>query len=263
MKTLSELQHDFTASIYDTSQPMPLIEENGISVEARLSVYRHNVMINLTNALKLCYPVIMRLVGEAFFDHAAMQYITAHPATSGNLDDYGSEFGAFLKDFPPAKALIYLHDVAHLEWAVSRAACAADVLAIDKNALARVAPEDLENLHFTCNPAVSLVQSRFPIIRIWETNQPGYTGNTDINLDEGGCYGIVTRQRKDFSITVTSLTEADFYFLTTIMTSGRLYDAYEAAEQHDAEFDVGRAIQQYVIRDVLVGFAVVSSSAPS
>ena len=43
------------------------IRAGKLSVTRRLEIYRHNVYANLRGALKDIYPVILAIVGEAFF----------------------------------------------------------------------------------------------------------------------------------------------------------------------------------------------------
>src|SRR6516165_909152 len=87
----------------------------------RLEVYRNTFAGVLVNALRLSYPAVQKLVGEAFFEGAARAFIAGHPPASACLDDYGAAFPEFLAAFSPASSLAYLSDVARLEWAVCRA----------------------------------------------------------------------------------------------------------------------------------------------
>jgi len=134
---------------------------------ARLNVYRNAFIASLTKALRLCYPAIYRLVGAEFFAGAAARFIPACPPESACLDDYGSEFAAFLADFPPAAGLSYLAGVARLEWAVSRALRAPDVPALDPKALAQIHPVEHPRVCFTPHPAVGLVCDDTPVDLIW------------------------------------------------------------------------------------------------
>ena len=43
-------------------------------------------------------------------------------------------------------------------------------------------------------PATSLLASPWPIDRIWETNQPGFPGDTEVRLDAGAVQLVVARE---------------------------------------------------------------------
>src|ERR1700683_4968067 len=94
----------------------------------RLAIYRNTAFATLVNALRLSFPAVQRLVGADFFEAAAQQFIRASLPTSAYLNDYGADFPGFLSHFAPAAGLVYLGDVARLEWAVNRALHAGDAL---------------------------------------------------------------------------------------------------------------------------------------
>lgn len=257
MNPLAKLQQQFARSLYAPADSAitASINGNGISTEARLSIYRNTVFSNLTQALRNAYPVITKLVGDAFFAYLATAYITATPATSGNLDAYGASFGDFLASFPEAASLPYLPDVAALEWGCHKAHHAADVLPIDAAALASVAPEEYGTLTFTCNPSCSLCHSRFPLLRIWEVHQPAYHGTIEVDLAAGASYCAVIRGN-NFAITLLPISEATFHFLTHLAHGATLYTAYEAAESCDPDFDLAEAIRSAVTQEILVTFTI-------
>src|SRR5262245_40379998 len=55
------------------------IVPGAISAAGRLAIYRNHVRISLTGALAATYPVVQRLVGEAFFAGAARTYVVQQP----------------------------------------------------------------------------------------------------------------------------------------------------------------------------------------
>jgi hypothetical protein len=95
MSKLRELQLDFVDAVLarnDQAIAAHLSVHAG-TAESRLAIYRSNTYSNLRAALRDVYPVIVRLVGDDFFAHAASAFIRAHPSTSGDLNDYGDGFG--------------------------------------------------------------------------------------------------------------------------------------------------------------------------
>ena len=133
----------------------------------RLSIYRNTSHTALTNALRLNFPAVQRLVGEDFFAAAADMFIAREPPQTAWLDVYGESFPEFLKSFEPASALIYLADVARLERAVGRALHALDAEPLEYLQLLAVEPSIQGRLCFTQHPSVSLVFSPYPVDVIW------------------------------------------------------------------------------------------------
>jgi hypothetical protein len=166
VSALAELQRDFMAALAR--------EERGA-----VDVHRRNVASARRDALAATYPVVRRLVGDAFFGALASRYGRAHPSRSGDLHLYGDALARFAADDPFAAALPYLADVARLEWACHEALHAADAPPLDVLALARVPPERQPAIRFALHPSVRLLASEHPVVALWEANQPERDGTPD------------------------------------------------------------------------------------
>ena len=204
---LADIQREFLAEVYGEA---PL--------DGRRDVYRRNVLSNLRDALAAAYPVVRRLVGDAFFGAAAEHYARTHPSTSGDLHRYGEAFAAFLERYAPARALEYLPDVARLEWAVARAFHAADARAFDFAALAAI-PEDARGaIGLALQPAATLLRSDYPITAIWEANQPDRDGTPE--RTEGADRALVYRE--GFAVRVQALADDEWALLEAIARGAML-----------------------------------------
>jgi hypothetical protein len=124
MPPLAEMQRDFALAILAGVAPAVALAPGRVSAAEAMRVHRNTVIGALVNALRLTYPGVDALVGEAFFDHAAATFAQAHPSASGRLAGYGEDFIAFLAKHVPS--LPYLSDVARLDWAMERAATLPD-----------------------------------------------------------------------------------------------------------------------------------------
>lgn len=156
MSALHEMQQAFAASMLferDDAICGPIVED-GFTAAERLRIYRNTFRSTLTEVLRITYPAVDRLVGRDFFDSAAEQFIQATPPSSAYLNEYGGGFVEFLATFQAASTLPYLPDVARFEWALSVAANAADVPALEAQALAAVGPEHHAGLQFEPHPSV-------------------------------------------------------------------------------------------------------------
>jgi hypothetical protein len=177
--TLDELQKQFLDALTNSpgDELLSVIEPRTPGVQARLDIYRNNWRCNLRHALTVSFPVVERLVGAEFFGWMADCFIDVQPSRSGNLDDYGAEFPAFVRDFPAAQSLPYLGDVAQLEWLIDTVMSAPDTTADDGSVL----------------PVGHLFASNFPAHRIWQVNQPEWSGDDAVSLDVGPAYLLVQR----------------------------------------------------------------------
>ena len=166
MSALALQQRQFMRALLDEAQP----------AGAGLEVYRRSVRANHAAAIAATYPVVRRLVGDSFFAEAGTRYAAMHTSESGDLNEYGAGFAAFLAGYEHAASLPYLADVAALEWACHECELAPEPAAFDFAALAGVAPRDHAELRFALHPAVRLVSSAHPIVSIHAANAPDRDG---------------------------------------------------------------------------------------
>jgi hypothetical protein len=249
---LLEQQREFLDALFaeSTADPPPLaIAAGALGVARRIAIYRHNVLTNLVGALAAIYPVCRRIVGEAFFDHAARAFCRSTPSTSGDLNDFGEAWGEFLGRWPYARELPYLPDTARLEWAWHRAFHAADAEPYDAAQLAAVPVERLPALRFRLHPSAAIVDSGFPLSQIWRVNQEEYAGDQTVDWDRGGERILVCR--RGFEVRVEALVPADAAFLAACLAGASLEKAHDAALEVDAGFNLEGALTRWV-RDGLI-----------
>jgi Putative DNA-binding domain len=147
--------------------------------------------------LEAAYPVVTRLLHQRFFAYAADQYIRAHPPAGPCLVEYGASLPEFLEAFPPCQHLLYLPDVARLDWALHRAQHAEDAAAIHPALLRDLGIDEVVRVTFRLHPAVWLLASRWPIDEIWRANQPDADPDITVDLAQGGVRLEVRRDGDD------------------------------------------------------------------
>lgn len=254
MPSLREVQEAFAeALLADGRAAAAHVRPGRFAPERQLGVYRNNVRTTLTAALGDIHPVVHRLVGEEFFGYAAAQYLRAHPPASGNLHDFGDRFAAFLASFAPAAGLVYLADVARLEWAWHEAFHAPESRALALEALAGIAPADYPRLRFGLHPSARLLTSPYPVVRIWQVNQPDFEGEPTVDLAEGGCRVLVVR--RDAAVEVETLGEAEFILLSSFAEGRTLEEAATAALARATDLDLSGLLRRYVAEEVIVRFS--------
>jgi hypothetical protein len=255
---LRDVQRDFAASLIagDTHAAMHL-QSGKLTASRRVEIYRHNVMTNLRNALRDIFPVINKIVGDAFFLHAADLFIRDTPSRSGDLNQFGREWPDFLAQYPHASELPYLPDVARLEWHWHEAFHAVEADALDLARLADIPADEHGSLRFQLHPSVRLISSVYPILRVWEVNQPEFEGDMTVDWNAVGDHLLIRRENIDArslmaEIALESLPAASLAFLSALTQRETLEVAAEAALKKDSEFD----LQGFLIRSVQSGVIV-------
>lgn len=232
------------------------IVAGALGTERRIGIYRQNVFANLANALADIYPVVKRIVGDVFFTESAHTFIAAHPSRCGDLSWFGGEFADFLCGYRHAGELPYLPDVARLEWLLHAAFHAADCAPLDMAQLAAVAPENMHLLAVGLHPSVALLSSPFPLLQIWQANQPGNHENGDENwqIDWQAPAAHFVVYRPQYEVSIRQLDNAQLVFLAAIKANASLEKACEEAMQQDAQFNlppfINECVQSRIITNI-------------
>jgi hypothetical protein len=193
----------------------------------RFAAHRNAFYAGLADALAARFPVVRRLVGEAFFAAAARAFVVAHPPRSPILVRYGDEFASFLDGFEPASPLPYLGDVARLEAARTRAYHAADATPITATIRFDAA------LRLTLAPSAELLAFATPALSIWEAHQGAgpVVGPAVWGPEEA----LVARPQLD--VAVHRLAPGSVVFLSTLGHGAGAADALAMARMRAPEFD--------------------------
>ena len=254
MPELLDLQQDVASALCDagaSSRAQHWLVGDAVLLEQRLAIYRANVTASATKALGAAYPVVRQVVGETFFDGLARAYQRVHPSTSGDLSDYGAAFAAFVAEFPHTSSLPYLPDLARLEWAVHRAYGAEDAKAWDRQALAQVTPAQQPAIRFDWAAGTAIVDSTFPIARIWRIHQSDFEGEFRVDWSVREC-ALVSRD--GFRVVVSVLGAGDAAFLASSLAGAALGASAQTALAVEPWFDLGRLLGRLVASNVICGF---------
>jgi hypothetical protein len=232
--TLLELQTAIRSHLLDgTPIAASALLDQALVPSDRLSIYRSTSLTTVIKALRLNFPAVERLVGEEFFAAAAEAFVTQEPPGTAWLDLYGESFPEFLQGFEPAATLVYLADVARLEWRVSRALHAIDAEALNYSKLLNIEPSEQARLRFVPHPSVSLLSSPYPVDQIWRAVLAhDDAAIAEIDLASGPVRLLIERHSGD--VEVTWLDQPRWTFAEALLTGKPLAAALEAAGDPDA-----------------------------
>ncbi len=215
---------------------------------SHLEIYRHTMNTSLLTTLKQTYPLIHALLGNAFFEMAAREYIREYPSRSGNLHDYGEYFSEFLTSYQPVHNLIYLTEVADFEWTTHVIYLAPNQPSFVGHPLSSFTPEQQIYLRFMMNPASALRKCYYPILQIIELCQQQRT--SELDLHQGGVDLLILRRHDE--IQLIALTPADFAFLQSLAQNNTLSDALQAAELIDPNYPLNERLPAFIQDQILV-----------
>jgi len=263
MSRLRELQCGIGRAILgkDEASIIEAITGDGLDPSARLNVYRNHYSASLGEALKATFPVVCRLVDPKFFAYAASEFIKASPPRQVCLFEYGEDFPDFLAGFPACASLAYLPDVARLEWLINAALHSPAQDPLEAGDLAHLDSADYPGLIFALQPSLRLIESVWPIDRIWHLNRPGAADESTIDLAAGGCRLEIRQLGED--VIFRGLEASDFA-LRAALTSGRTLEAaIGAALALNPEFDSAHGLRRLFAEGLVVGFTLAPSRQPA
>ena len=262
MSQLQQIQQLFIQAIFDDNSASSAINElavylvhnNQLSSDKQISIYRDSVFGSLSTALAQIYPVCRKLVGEEFFDFMATQYIKKYYSTSPDLAEYGNQLALFIADFKPAAELVYLADVARLEWAWHKAFHGPDQDGLNINDLAKALQQQSQSLSLELALGASLISSIYPVDAIWLANQDENEHDEVINLDQGGVKLLLWRKQYDMHI--DTLNDNEWLFLNAIaeiQSFMGICDHFEAHPEVDVATLLPKCIQNGWIAEFKLG----------
>ncbi len=166
---------EFAAALLDPQRPVPagLIRPDGTPADRRFAIYRNNVAVGLTEALRAGFPVVEKLVGAAFFAAMVGIFLRQNPPQSRIMMLYGDKLPDFLASFPPLAAYPYLPDVARIEQGLRESYHAADVEPLSHEVLAETSEAVLLGHRIRLAPPVRLIRSPWPVYAVWCANVDG------------------------------------------------------------------------------------------
>jgi hypothetical protein len=258
MPPLLDVQRDFRRALLDRDLAAlsGLIATDGIAIAERIEIYRNNVVASLSEALADTFPVVVRLVGAPFFSFAAHEFIRAAPPQAPCVSEYGAYFADFLAEFPPCAELVYLTDVARLEWLLHGAAGAPDAASFDPAGLADFSAETADRLMFGFRPSIAYLRSQWPIARIWRANQPDADEELAIDLDAGGV--LLEISRRDGIVEFRELSPPAFAFRAALAGGAAFVEAIEMAGQ-DASFDAAAEFAALFVEGIVMELKLTGS----
>jgi hypothetical protein len=253
------MQAEFIAKLARREEGLParLVSCNSDAPENRFNLYRNNVFVGLIDTLRARYPAVARLVGEEFFAPTARLYAAAHPPQSPALFEYGGGFADFLQSFEPARSLIYLPDVARIEWLRHQAYHAPNLAPMKPGVLAAIPAEQIGRVVLRLHPSAGLLTSDYPAFSIWQTNSRDEEVRKIDPEAEGEAVLVL---RPELEVVIMRLGPGGDVFLKRIQEGACLADAVQSAEQAAAEFSLAEALGAFLANGAFSGFSLAAES---
>lgn len=213
----------------------------------RLGIFRNNSIVTHTRVLASVYPVVCRLVDPGFFAYLAHEFLRKNPPAHPCLSEYGAMFPQFVANFPPVMRILYLEDIARLEWAISRVTRVPALQSMSLNDFVS-RPADPAMARLQLDSRTRLVASEYPIDLIWQINQSDNDVEA-VTLEDRPAYLEVRSGRAEM---LRRLEKPDWIFRSLLADGDPLGVASETTLQFEPHFDLAGAIASLFAEGLVV-----------
>jgi len=235
--SLIDFQSEFVG--YLQSPQLPIMPAR---THAALTIYRNTVTKGLIDALAANYPTVLKLVGNEWFESAAVTFTRMHESDTPVLAEYGRHFPSFLAEFPPAFDLPYLSDAARIDQLWMESYFAADATALPASYLQGLSGDQLMNTRLQLHPATRLVAVRHSAASVWLHNQHDQPQELTIKNDDEDV--LITRNAS--GVIVTTLCMIEYRFLSEIKQGETLGKAAMTALGINPEFPLATTLAKMI-----------------
>lgn len=230
MDTLKAFQQDMTAYVLGEKPSASLlasIVESPLGASDRLQIHRNNYRLTLSSALVDVYPVVESFVGRDWLEAALKKFVVEHPPQSACLAEYGGGFAGFLDGFEPAASLVYLSDIARLEWAIQTCQNARDEKFLSGRDWADFIGPDIGAQTLRLVGAHRFISSRYPLLDLWNIGSGDETVG-EIDLESGGVHLLAIRP--DTEVLMYPLELSEYTFLNLLNRGETLLASAQAVD---------------------------------
>jgi hypothetical protein len=107
-----------------------------------------------------------------------------------------------------------------------------------------VSAERLPAMRLRTDPSCRLVSSSFPVLSIWQVNQPDHHGGLQVDFD--GPPDRLRIRREPDGVALERIGAAEFNWLAALLDGAPLAAAIERAQAANATFDLGTALHRFI-----------------
>ncbi len=248
---LRELQKQFLNDLFNNKSSPNIISSITDSASRtpleQFQSYRDSVIGGILEALSDSYPVVLKLVGDDFFNYISEHYIQVTPSLSPDLNNYGGDFADFIDKQDNLDALPYLSDVARLEWYWQQIINGSNCKPSNLSQLIELDKNDSDDIIFSLSPHANLLHSDYAIHEIWQTNQQTTINAHDFQIDINHNVNLlIWRNALTMEMNITLLNSNQLFFLALInqgMVFSEVCTLYD--EKYPAE-DIGLILSQCI-----------------
>jgi Putative DNA-binding domain len=257
--SLSDLQTDVRRALRSGEAPgIASLLFGGMDARRRFAIHQRHYEASLVAALLEKFPASTWLLGSEFVMQAARAFVRVCPPTRPCLAEYGDRFPAFLGSYESGAALPCVRSFAGLEWHVGQVSIAITRPALTWSDVTRLGVDVLPEATLTLQPGLRYMRASWAVddlMKLYLTD----AAPPQFELAEGDFWIEVRGARGELAI--GRVDEPTALFRQSLLYGRRLTDAATRAIEHDAAFDVAKALTELVDKGLVTAVTPHAESA--
>ena len=213
MPSLRELQQGFAGALFAADGAAPPFAIAGPARRRRAHRDLSHARCSPTTAMRsrATYPVVQRLVGAPFFNAAVDDFVRAHRVDERRSQRLWRRVRRFSCRLSARRGTCRICPTSRGSNGRSTRRIAPRMPRARRRPCSRRwrrwRPSGCRRCGLRLDPSCRLVASAFPILRIWQVNQPDYEGDDRVDLDAGGD-ALLVRRDGDWRVAVAARARA-------------------------------------------------------
>jgi Putative DNA-binding domain len=146
-----------------------------VNVQTRLAIYTDAYRLRLLEALRVDFPALHTLAGDAEFERIGRAYLDAHPSGHFSIRYFGQHLARFLRQDNRWRALPVFAEMAAFEWALGLSFDAFDSPQIGVEDVAEIPPGTWALMRLDLHPSLQRLDLLWNVPGLWkaiEEQQP-------------------------------------------------------------------------------------------
>lgn len=167
---LRELQEQLQSHLLhgDPGITRRIIGTPRVNVRTRLAIYSDAYRLRLLEALRVDFPALHTLAGDAEFERIGRAYLDAHPSGHFSIRYFGQQLAGFLQRDDRWRALPVLAEMAAFEWALGLSFDAFDSPLIGVEDMAAIPPEAWAHMRLGLHPSLQRLDLVWNVPGLWK-----------------------------------------------------------------------------------------------
>ena len=141
--------------------------------DTRLAIYSEAYRLRLLEALRVDFPALHTLAGDAEFERIGRAYLDVHPSGHFSIRYFGQHLAGFLRRDDRWRTRLVFAEMAAFEWALGLSFDAFDSPLTAVGDVAAIPPEDWAHMRFGLHPSLQRLDLLWNVPGLWKAIEEG------------------------------------------------------------------------------------------